>query len=114
MDTSRSRIEPRILSFLEGRTLAAWKWRASCTGIQQCWKLLWWRSQMSSGPCAFVSLKHGVRSNKEEILLLYRQHLPKFMVPKSIVILTALDKTATGKIQKQVLCSKARALGSVK
>ncbi|XP_024523706.1 acetate/butyrate--CoA ligase AAE7, peroxisomal [Selaginella moellendorffii] len=64
-------------------------------------------------PCAFVSLKHGVRSN-EEILLLYRQHLPKFMVPKSIVILTALDKTATGKIQKQVLCSKARALGSVK
>ncbi|XP_024524878.1 acetate/butyrate--CoA ligase AAE7, peroxisomal [Selaginella moellendorffii] len=65
-------------------------------------------------PCAFVSLKYGVRSNEEEILSFCRQHLPKFMVPKSVVILAALDKTATGKIQKQVLRSKARALGSVK
>ncbi|EFJ17173.1 hypothetical protein SELMODRAFT_421195 [Selaginella moellendorffii] len=65
-------------------------------------------------PCAFVSLKHSVRRNEEEILLFCRQHLPKFMVPKSVIILAALDKTATGKIQKQVLRSKARALGSIK
>ncbi|EFJ27983.1 hypothetical protein SELMODRAFT_94079 [Selaginella moellendorffii] len=74
----------------------------------------WPDEKWGESPCAFVSLKHGMRSKEEEILSFCRQHLPKFMVPKSVIILVALDKTATGKIQKQMLHSKARALGSIK
>ncbi|EFJ29279.1 hypothetical protein SELMODRAFT_27355, partial [Selaginella moellendorffii] len=44
--------------------------------------VVWPDEQWGESPCAFVSLKHSVRSNKEEILSFCPQHLPKFMVPK--------------------------------
>lgn len=69
-------------------------------------------------PCAFVTLKPDVdSSNKdkitEDIMKFSRSKMPAYWVPKSIVF-GPLPKTATGKIQKHVLRSKAKEMGPVK
>ncbi|KAJ0970108.1 hypothetical protein J5N97_022985 [Dioscorea zingiberensis] len=65
-------------------------------------------------PCAFVSLKDGVekRPTEREVVEFCRGRLPGFMVPKTVVFLPELPKTATGKIQKYVLRRMAGELGS--
>jgi fatty-acyl-CoA synthase len=60
-------------------------------------------------PCAFVTLKDGMRVEASELIGFCRQHVAGFKVPKNIVFGT-LPKTATGKIQKYVLREKARTL----
>ncbi|GAB4843035.1 Acetate/butyrate--CoA ligase aae7, peroxisomal [Ancistrocladus abbreviatus] len=69
-------------------------------------------------PCAFVTLKPEVdQSNEqqlaEDIMKFCRSKLPAYWVPKS-VIFGPLPKTATGKIQKHVLRTKAKEMGPVK
>ncbi|GAV70880.1 AMP-binding domain-containing protein/DUF4009 domain-containing protein [Cephalotus follicularis] len=69
-------------------------------------------------PCAFVTLKAGVdksdeRKLAEEIINFCRSKMPAYWVPKSIIF-GPLPKTATGKIQKHVLRSKAKEMGPVK
>ncbi|EFJ29628.1 hypothetical protein SELMODRAFT_410298 [Selaginella moellendorffii] len=97
-----------------GENISSLEVGASCTAVLEAAVVARPDEKWGESPCAFVSLKHGMRSKEEEILSFCRQRLPEFMVPKSVIILVALDKTATGKIQKQVLHNKARALGSIK
>ncbi|TQD78022.1 hypothetical protein C1H46_036418 [Malus baccata] len=65
-------------------------------------------------PCAFVSLKSEVRPKptEKEIIEYCRKKLPKYMVPKTVVLTDELPKTSTGKIQKFVLREMAKGLGS--
>jgi fatty-acyl-CoA synthase len=64
-------------------------------------------------PCAFVTLKDGADgdgdASAEHIMALCRDMLAHFKVPKTVVV-GALPKTSTGKIQKFVLRERARAL----
>ncbi|XP_078448549.1 putative acyl-activating enzyme 6 [Wolffia australiana] len=64
-------------------------------------------------PCAFVSPRPGpgVGLSEEEIVAYCRERLPKYMVPKTVVVRDELPKTSTGKIQKFLLRDMARALG---
>jgi acyl-CoA synthetase (AMP-forming)/AMP-acid ligase II len=69
-------------------------------------------------PCAFVILKPGVDNSNEkglveDILSFCRAKMSRFMVPKSVVF-GPLPKTATGKIQKNLLRAKAKEMGPVK
>lgn len=69
-------------------------------------------------PCAFVMLKPGVdtsdqRKLAEDIMKFSRSKMPAYWVPKSVVF-GPLPKTATGKIQKHVLRTKAKEMGPVK
>ncbi|CAN0855528.1 Acetate--CoA ligase CCL3 [Linum grandiflorum] len=77
-------------------------------------------------PCAFVTLKPGVAEEgggvsddgirkklEEEIVKFCRGNMPAYWVPKSVVF-GPLPKTATGKIQKHVLRSKAKEMGAVR
>ncbi|KAF6156970.1 hypothetical protein GIB67_039731 [Kingdonia uniflora] len=69
-------------------------------------------------PCAFVTLKPDVdRSDErglgEDIMKFCREKMPVFWVPKS-VIFGPLPKTATGKIQKNLLRAKVKDMGPVK
>ncbi|CAL5393410.1 unnamed protein product [Camellia sinensis] len=68
-------------------------------------------------PCAFVTLKPGFdKSNEqklaEDIMKFCRSKLPAYWVPKSVVF-GPLPKTATGKVQKHLLRTKAKEMGSV-
>jgi acyl-CoA synthetase (AMP-forming)/AMP-acid ligase II len=61
-------------------------------------------------PCAFIKLKETGNAITPESLIAYcREHLPRFAAPKT-VIFCDLPKTATGKIQKNVLRERAKAL----
>ncbi|CAK9138923.1 unnamed protein product [Ilex paraguariensis] len=69
-------------------------------------------------PCAFVTLKQGVDKSDEQrlaedIMKFSRSKMPTYWVPKSVVF-GPLPKTATGKIQKHLLRSKAKEMGSLK
>ncbi|XP_021725023.1 acetate/butyrate--CoA ligase AAE7, peroxisomal-like [Chenopodium quinoa] len=69
-------------------------------------------------PCAFITLKPEVdQSNQqrlaEDIMKFCRAKMPAYWVPKSVVF-GPLPKTATGKIQKHVLRTKAKEMGPVK
>jgi fatty-acyl-CoA synthase len=60
-------------------------------------------------PCAYVELKPGARTSAEELIAHCREHLARFKVPKRVEF-AALPRTATGKIQKDVLRKRAAAL----
>jgi fatty-acyl-CoA synthase len=57
-------------------------------------------------PCAFVALKPGMEASEEAIIAFCRERMAHFKVPKTIVF-GPLPKTATGKVQKFVLRSRA-------
>lgn len=68
-------------------------------------------------PCAFVTLKPSVDNSDEkrfveEIMSFCRDKMSAYMVPKSVVF-GPLPKTATGKIQKNLLRAKAKEMGVV-
>lgn len=67
-------------------------------------------------PCAFLSLKEGVKEKprENEVISYCRERLPRYMVPRTVVIMEDLPKTSTGKIQKYALREKAKAMGSSK
>ncbi|XP_010549881.1 PREDICTED: probable acyl-activating enzyme 5, peroxisomal [Tarenaya hassleriana] len=64
-------------------------------------------------PCAFVSLKPGLRRKptEKEMIEYCREKLPHYMVPKTVSFEEELPKTSTGKIQKFVLREKAKKMG---
>ncbi|KAG6387654.1 hypothetical protein SASPL_152846 [Salvia splendens] len=65
-------------------------------------------------PCAFVSLKEGVKEKptEKDVMEYCRERMPRYMVPKTVVFEAELPKTSTGKIQKFVLREAAKAMGS--
>ncbi|XP_023551846.1 probable acyl-activating enzyme 5, peroxisomal [Cucurbita pepo subsp. pepo] len=67
-------------------------------------------------PCAFVSLREGLtrKPTEEEIIEYCRGKLPRFMAPKTVVFMTELSKTSTGKIQKYLLREMAMSMGPTK
>ncbi|MFO1038683.1 MAG: acyl-CoA synthetase [Geminicoccaceae bacterium] len=58
-------------------------------------------------PCAFVTLKPGAAAEEAEIIAWCRAHMAHYKAPTRIVF-GALPKTATGKIQKFELRSRAK------
>jgi len=63
-------------------------------------------------PCAFVELKSGARVTDRELIEFCRTQLAKFKAPRAVVF-GELPKTSTGKIQKFVLCEKARSTTAI-
>lgn len=66
-------------------------------------------------PCAFLSLKEGVslRPPEGEMIEFCRERLPHYMVPKTVVFMAELPKTATGKVQKYALRDIANKMGTL-
>jgi long-chain acyl-CoA synthetase len=52
---------------------------------------------------AYVSLREGAIVSDEELIAFTKERLAAYKYPRKVVILTALPKTATGKIQRAVL-----------
>ncbi|OAY73979.1 Butyrate--CoA ligase AAE11, peroxisomal [Ananas comosus] len=62
-------------------------------------------------PCAFIVPREGPNSaNEEDVVAHCRANMPHFMVPKKVVFVDGLPKTATGKIQKNELRKVAKNL----
>jgi fatty-acyl-CoA synthase len=56
--------------------------------------------------CALVVLKPGAEASEEELIEFCRAHLAHFKCPRRIQFIEALPRTATGKIQKNLLRDK--------
>ena len=56
--------------------------------------------------CALVVLKPDAEANEEELIEFCRAHLAHFKCPRRIQFIESLPRTATGKIQKNVLRDK--------
>jgi fatty-acyl-CoA synthase len=59
---------------------------------------------------AFVTLKEGAAATDAELIEHVRGRLARFKAPKR-VIFGPLPKTATGKVQKNVLCDQLKQKG---
>jgi fatty-acyl-CoA synthase len=60
-------------------------------------------------PCAFVELKVDAVASEDELIGFCADHMARFKRPKKVVF-GELPKTATGKIQKNVLRERAKQL----
>jgi fatty-acyl-CoA synthase len=60
-------------------------------------------------PCAFVELKVGVEASESELIDFCAENMARFKRPKKVVF-GELPKTATGKIQKNILRDRIKAL----
>ena len=60
-------------------------------------------------PCAFVELKSNAQANEQELIDFCAANMARFKRPKKVVF-GDLPKTATGKIQKNVLRERAKTL----
>ncbi len=58
-------------------------------------------------PCAFVELKAGVETSEAELIDFCAENMARFKRPKKVVF-GELPKTATGKIQKNLLRNRAK------
>jgi fatty-acyl-CoA synthase len=63
-------------------------------------------------PCAFVELKAGASTSREDIVAHCKKHLAGFKVPKAVVF-GELPKTSTGKIQKFELRKQAGSAAAI-
>jgi fatty-acyl-CoA synthase len=54
-------------------------------------------------PCAVVVLKPGTKAAESELIEFCREHLAHFKAPKRIEFVDVLPRTATGKLQKNLL-----------
>ncbi|HVG18136.1 MAG TPA: fatty acid--CoA ligase [Blastocatellia bacterium] len=57
-------------------------------------------------PCAVVVLKQGAQATEAELIEFCRDHLAHYKAPKHVEFIGALPRTATGKIQKNLLREK--------
>ena len=53
--------------------------------------------------CAAVSLSEGYELSEDRIIAQLRSHLASYKVPKSVVLVEAIPRNATGKIRKDIL-----------
>jgi len=60
-------------------------------------------------PCAFIELKPGAEADEAELIDFCADNMARFKRPKKVVF-GELPKTATGKIQKNVLRERAKEL----
>ncbi len=60
-------------------------------------------------PCAFIELKPGQQASDEELIEFCGENMARFKRPKKVVF-GELPKTATGKIQKNVLRERAKGI----
>ena len=60
-------------------------------------------------PCAFIELKAGAEANEQQLIDFCADNMARFKRPKKVVF-GDLPKTATGKIQKNVLRDRAKQL----
>jgi fatty-acyl-CoA synthase len=60
-------------------------------------------------PCAFVALKAGMAASERDLIDHCRALLAHFKCPRTVVF-AELPKTSTGKVQKNLLRERARAL----
>jgi len=60
-------------------------------------------------PCAFVELKSGMDASEQDLIDFCADNMARFKRPKKVVF-GELPKTATGKIQKNVLRERAKSL----
>ena len=63
-------------------------------------------------PHAFVVLAPGADLTEPELMEYAREHMAKFKIPRKVLFVTELPKTATGKIQKYVLRSGRAAIST--
>src|SRR5438105_1720552 len=54
-------------------------------------------------PYAIVVLKPGAQADESDIIAFCREHLAHYKCPKRVELIAALPRTATGKIQKNLL-----------
>ena len=66
-------------------------------------------AKWGESPCAFVELKEGAAASVADLDAWCRAHLASFKCPRTIV-LSAIPKTSTGKVQKFVLRDIAKSL----
>jgi long-chain acyl-CoA synthetase len=59
----------------------------------------------------FATARPGTEVTPDEVLAVCRRHLPKYMVPRSVLIVNALPRNANGKIAKPRLREMAAARG---
>lgn len=59
-------------------------------------------------PCAFVELRQGMEATPEELARFCKEHMAGYKVPKTFVF-GPLPRTSTGKVQKFVLRTQAKA-----
>ena len=57
----------------------------------------------------FVTARPGAEVSPDEVLAVCRRHLPKYMVPRSVLILDALPLNSSGKVAKRRLREMAAA-----
>ena len=62
----------------------------------------------------FVTVRPGAEVTPDDVLAVCRQHLPKYMVPRSVLILDALPLNANGKIAKPQLREMVPARAAVR
>ena len=60
-------------------------------------------------PCAFIELKSGAETSEQQLIDFCAENMARFKRPKKVVF-GELPKTATGKIQKNVLRDRAKQL----
>ncbi|OEL19371.1 putative acyl-activating enzyme 5, peroxisomal [Dichanthelium oligosanthes] len=67
-------------------------------------------------PCAFVSLKEDAVGTvtAADVIAWCRERMAQYMVPRTVVFLTELPKTSTGKIQKYVPRNLAKDMGTAR
>ena len=64
-----------------------------------------WRADDAAGEtlALFATARPGAEITPADVLAVCRQHLPKHMVPHSVILLEAMPVTANGKIAKRQL-----------
>jgi fatty-acyl-CoA synthase len=60
-------------------------------------------AKWGEAPRAVVVSKPGARAETEELLAFAGQRLARFKLPRSIIVVEALPRTAAGKIDKERL-----------
>jgi acyl-CoA synthetase (AMP-forming)/AMP-acid ligase II len=66
---------------------------------------------LGEAPKAFVSLRRGAKVGEAEIIGHCRKVMPPYMVPREVVILKALPKNSSGKVDKMTLKKQPGAPG---
>lgn len=72
-------------------------------------------SHWGERPKAFITVKEGKKVQGSEVIEWAKRssEISKFMVPREVEVIDELPKTSTGKVQKNVLRERVKAVGRV-